>query len=244
MKQRASLSMNMRTIFLAVTSFVVLVLAVSCRSTFSKKQEVLSAHQDMERVDKPAREDVMWKIYFKLPRAKLEELAEKYVHATDWLSDWESASLLELVPKSRIVEDYSKFQKDYTAKYGHEYPAYLVNPPFGAGGWEILEKEPLWSVLKPLREDKELGPLLSTAEGRRVLSKEFLDVVTKHYICKHPERRDGWNVLWVFAQEIIEIAPYRTKVKELFRRYKLYRYPYGKIMWPDLELNWKPTTKL
>ena len=225
--------MNMRTIFLAVTSFAVLVLAVSCRSTFSKEQDVLSAHQD-----------AMWEIYSKLPRAKLEELAERYVHATDWLSDWESAYRLTIHKVYKYDERHSKFRKEYMAKYGHEYPAYLEYPPFRAGFWEILEKEPLWSVLKPLREDKELGPLLSTAEGREVLSTEFLNVVTKHYICKHPERRDGWNVLWVFAQECIDEAPYGQEVRELFRRYKLYRYPYGKIMWPELELIWRPTTKL
>lgn len=224
----------MKTIFLAVTSFVVPVLAVSCRSTFSKRQELLSARQDMERVDNPALEDAMWELFCKLPRAKLEELAERYVHATDWLSDWES-----VVQRDQCsVEEYSKFRRNYMAKYGHEYPAYLENPPFGYAIWEIMEKEPVWSMLKPLREDKELAPLFNTAEGRKLLSVQFLAVVVEYYICKHPERRDGWNLLWVFAQESFDV------IRDLFRRYKLYRYPYGKIMWPEIKNEHGPKTKL
>lgn len=131
------------------------------------------------------------------------------------------------------------------AKYGHEYPAYLENPPFSVGVWEIIEKEPVWSMLKPLREDKELSPLFRTAEGRELLSVQFLGVVVEYYICKHPERKDGWNLLWVFAQENIEEAPNGSIIEDLFRRFKLYRYPYGEKMWLEIKNGGRsPKTKL
>ena len=234
----------MKTIFLAATSFVALVLAGDCRSSFSEKAAVWSVGQKVERVYIPKETRAMWKIFSKLSRTKLEELAERYVHATDWLSDWENHVQLIQYFTGWDNENLSKFRREYKAKYGHEYPAYLENPPFSICMSEIIEKEPVWSILKPLREDKELAPLINSEEGREVLSTEFLDVVAKYYICKHPERKDGWNLLWVFAQENIEEAPYCMIIEDLFQRYKLYRYPYGKIMWPEIKNEHGPKTKL
>ena len=211
----------------------------ACRSTSGEKEEVLNVSQSDEHDNNSAQERAirraMWKLFEKLPRAKLEVLAERYVHATDWLIDWEYHVQLDQYFIDMHDNDHSKFRRDYIAKYGHEYPTYLENPPFRPGGWEIVEKEPVRSMLKPLREDKELAPLLNTEEGRKLLSTQFLPVVVEYYICKHPERKDGWNLLWVFAQEEIEEAPYCSKIRELFRRFKLYRYPYGKIMWPEIK---------
>lgn len=92
--------------------------------------------------------------------------------------------------------------------------------------------------LKKLADNKQLHYLLETEEGicgPRLIYADIFSLVTRYYIEEHPEDKNGWDFLWYFMHEEEEELRFFSRIKQIFIEGKLWRYPYGAIIWNKIK---------
>ena len=92
--------------------------------------------------------------------------------------------------------------------------------------------------LKKLSDNKQLHYLLEAEEGicgPRLIFADIFSLVTLHYIEEHPEDKNGWDFLWYFMHEEEEELRFFSRIKQIFIERKLWRYPYGAIIWNKIK---------